>query len=122
MNDLEKRKVELLEEILKWTKIANFEKVKSVIEGVLNNEKKLKVYELTGEKKQTEIAEELKMSTRDISAVWQECERRGFLVKRGKRYEKKIDLADFGLAPTTSGKEDEGNATIEPEGKENDEG
>jgi len=119
MNEIEKRKIELLEELLMWTKIANFDKVKSVIEGVLDNEKKLKVYALTGEKTQAEISDGLKMSARDITAVWQECERRGLLVKIGKRYEKTIDLADFGLIPRAIETGDRRAENLEPEGKEN---
>lgn len=99
MND--KRVIEVLEELVKWTKIANFDTVKSSIEKTLNNEKKKKAYMLTGTKTQSEIRKMLKMSPNDISELWQECARRGLVVKKkkGKGYERVFDLDDFGLLP-----------------------
>lgn len=76
--------------------------VKIHLVDVLDNEKKKKAYMLTGTKTQSEIREMLKMSPNDISELWQECERRGLMSKKGKRYKPLFDLRKFKLVPRDS--------------------
>ncbi len=104
MND--PREIQLLEEILRWIKIANYDAIKKSIEETLNDDKKKKAYMLTGKKTQTEITKAVKFSSVTLTEMWQECARKGILKKEGKSYKQLIDLEDYGLLPKDFDPED----------------
>lgn len=95
----EKRIEELLEELIRITKIVNFESIKASIEKTLNNENKRKAFMLTGIKQQSEICKILKMGATTVSEMWQECALKGFLRKEGRGYKPLLDLEEYGLVP-----------------------
>lgn len=97
MND--PRVVELLEELVRWIKAANYDAMKNSIEETLNNEKKKKAFMLLDKKKSQEIIDLLQIGSATLSDMCQECARKGLAKKEGKSYKTLINLEEFGLAP-----------------------
>ena len=54
------------------------------------NDTEKKIYELTGEKVQSEIVKSLKIAPNTISNTWKKLENEGLLIKDGKGYRKVI--------------------------------
>lgn len=54
------------------------------------SEKEKKVYELTGNKGQSEVAKLTGISAGKISSLWQKWEKEGILIKKGKKYKKLV--------------------------------
>lgn len=93
------KQVELLEELVKWTKVANYDKVKGVLERVLGKDNKRQAYMLTGMEKQETICTKAKISSKTLTALCKECVKLGLAVKEGNKYITLFDLKDFGLVP-----------------------
>lgn len=58
---------------------------------IIETGKNKSIYELTGEKGQEEIKNELNVSPNTISTLWKEWEEKGILLKDGRSYTKTID-------------------------------
>lgn len=96
----EERQVELLEELVKWTKVANYDKVKDVLEKVLDKDNKRKAYMLTGKEPSRDvICKKAKINKNTLSALWKQCEMIGLAVRKGGKITTFFDLKDFGLEP-----------------------
>lgn len=54
------------------------------------SETERRIYELTGERGQTEIVKSLNVSPNTVSKVWQKLESEGILIKQGKIYRKLV--------------------------------
>ena len=74
----DERLVELMEELVAWTKFAHQEALITVWRKVLADEKHLVAYELTdGTRTQRDVAEGSGLSQPTISALWQRWRRTG---------------------------------------------
>lgn len=87
MNDEEKiltslQNIEELLTILVKNQLSN------VVEKTLSNDKKKKLYQLTGKYGVKEIAQKLNCSYGWISGVWKDWECLGLIVKDGNKYRK----------------------------------
>lgn len=76
------KKIREMMEFLVKQKIV--EKVKKL------NDTERKIYELTGEKGQTEMIKILKASSKTISKAWMKLEEEGLLVREGQSYRKVV--------------------------------
>jgi len=93
---------QLLAEILKWTKFAGAEKVKSILMMTLDSKLKLQVYDLSdGEKGAAEIGGLVGTSDRTVRRCWEAWSKLGIMepikVRGGDRFRRTFDLGDFGL-------------------------
>jgi len=100
-----------LQELLRWTKVASYASIKSMLESVLDSENKRAIYHLSnGENNQDDIVTKGKVGAGSISRYWNEWEKLGIgesiPVKRGKRFKGTFDLNNFGLLPKSEQKED----------------
>jgi hypothetical protein len=91
--------IELLEVLVRLTKIANFDAIKKSIESTLDNDSKKKAFILTGKKSRDEICDILSMSPSTLRDLWQDCFKKGLVKKEGRSYKPLIDLGEYGLIP-----------------------
>jgi len=95
--------IELLQEMLKWTKFAGMKEVKNTLASVMDSEQKRLVYHLSdGTRGTVEIAKLARIgSTQTVFAMWQAWLRLGLgesiPVKGGSRFKRSFDLEDFGI-------------------------
>jgi Fic family protein len=103
MNDKSiERVIELLEEILKWTKFAGAREVRTVLMNILDTEQKRLIYHLSnGEHGSVEIGKVVNVSDSTIRRYWESWVRLGIVeplsVRGGVRYKKSFQLEDFGF-------------------------
>jgi predicted transcriptional regulator len=98
----EERKIELLEELVKWVKVTSIPKVKELLEIMLLTSKEKIAYKYSdGERTIREVSQ---LSGRDIGTIsrdWKRWERAGIAVsvsaKRGYRAKSLFSLEDFGI-------------------------
>jgi transposase len=98
----EERKIELLEELVKWVKVTSIPKVKELLEKMLPTSEEKVAYKYSdGE---TTIREVSQVSGRGIGSIsrdWKQWERAGIAVsvpaKRGDRAKSLFSLEDFGI-------------------------
>jgi len=96
----DERQIELLEELVKWAKIANYEKVKEIIAIVLDEDNKKKAYMFTGSHyNRDEICKNAKISKDTLTELWKQCLEVGLIEKEGSKYRAIFDLENFGLVP-----------------------
>ncbi len=102
--------IELLHELVKWTKFQAWGKVKDVLLSVLDHDEKKKIYNLSnGENSSRSIANEVTTTHTTIVKYWNEWANSNIVepikVQRGVRYKKMFNLEDFGIIiPKTSQK------------------
>ena len=94
--------IELLQELVKWTKFQAWSKVKEVLISVLNNDEKRKIYHLSnGKNSSRNIANEVTTAYTTIVKYWNEWANFNIVesikVQRGIRYKKIFNLEDFGI-------------------------
>lgn len=94
--------IELLKELVKWTKFQAWGKVKEVLINVLNEDEKRKIYHLSnGENSSRDIAEIVSVSRSTILKYWNDWAKFNIVepisVQRGNRYKKMFNLDDFGI-------------------------
>jgi hypothetical protein len=95
--------IELLHELVKWTKFQAWGKVKDVLLGVLNNDEQKKIYHLSdGINSSRKIAEKVSAGHSTIVKYWNEWANFNIVepipVKGGGlRYKKMFNLEDFGI-------------------------
>ncbi len=86
-----KKEEEVLERIEVLLKSLVRMQVYRLMDRVIKKDLDKKIYQLTGEKGQAEIADELDTSSGTVSNVWTKLESIGLLEKRGRSYKKIID-------------------------------
>ena len=94
--------IELLQELVKWTKFQAWGKVKDVLFSVLDDDEKKKIYNLSnGELSSRIIAEKVSTSRSTIIKYWNSWAKLNIVepisVQRGNRYKKMFNLEDFGI-------------------------
>jgi len=94
--------IELLKELVKWTKFQAWGKVKDVLINVLKDDEKKKIYHLSnGENSSRNIANEVTTAHTTIVKYWNEWAKFNIVkpinVQRGVRYKKMFNLEDFGI-------------------------
>jgi hypothetical protein len=94
--------VELLEELVKWTRVTSFPKVKDLLIGILTSpEEKVAYQSSDGEKTSREVAEMANVSQFTISKWWKAWIKAGITesisVQRGERAKRIFSLDDFGI-------------------------
>jgi len=95
----EEQIVELLSELVKWTKVGFHSSVKSCLESVLTDDKKRQAYSLAdGIHTADEIRKTVETSPNKITDLFRGCEAMGLMsiTADGKR-KALFNLADFGL-------------------------
>jgi len=97
-----KELLEVSREILKWIKIANYERVKPFLETTLFDDSRKLVYHLSdGNNTSSIIASKTPVSTYSISVWWRQWAKLGIVesipVSGGSRGKKVFDLEDFDI-------------------------
>ncbi len=96
----EERQVLLLEDLVRWTKVANYEKVKAILEEVLDRDNKRTAYILTAQGlNRDEICKKAKINKTTLTVLWKQCETMGLAVRESGKIKPLFDLEDFGLVP-----------------------
>jgi len=111
------RTIELLEELVKWTKVTSISKVKKLLLEILSNpEEKIAYQSSNGERSGREVAEQANVTQPTIAGWWKKWLKAGIAepvsVRRGKRARRLFSLDDFGIEvpviEEATAKEDEG--------------
>jgi hypothetical protein len=93
--------VELLKEILKWTKVTNIPQVKSLLESTLASSEQRIAYEASNGKNVREVADIAHVGKSTIGRWWAEWVKLGLAelrpAKGGDRAFRSFSLAEFGL-------------------------
>jgi adenylate cyclase class IV len=98
--------IDVLKELLVWTRVGFFGTVKTTLVDILNtNKKKLAYQAADGVRSGESIRVELKMSPNDLSELFKQCTSLGLMeqLEGGKR-RRLFDLANFGLLPDEVGR------------------
>ena len=98
----EDRMIELLEELVKWTRVTSFPKVKELLIGILTSpEEKVAYQSSDGGKTSREVADIANVSQPTISKWWKAWIKAGIAepvsVQRGERARRIFSLEDFGI-------------------------
>jgi len=120
----EDRMIELLEKLVKWTKVNSIPKVRDLLLGILESPEERVAYQFSdGRKTIREVAKLANVGTGTVSKWWKNWERAAITepvsTKRGKRAKRVFSLDDFGIevpkivksSPTVKG----GNTSDKPE-------
>lgn len=119
MSDKMDELIEVMREILKWTKFAGAREVRNILTAVLDTEQKRLIYHLSdGNKGSVEIAKTANVGDSTVRRYWESWARQGIVeslkVRGGERYRKSFELEDFGIAVPQSkiekGDSSQGNA------------
>lgn len=106
MNNQINEMIEVLREILKWTKFAGAREVRNILMATLDTEQKRLIYHLSdGNRGSVEIAKAANVGDSTVRRYWESWARQGIVesmkVRGGERYKKSFDLEDFGfMIPT----------------------
>lgn len=100
------RQLELLEELVAWTKFAQLNALIAVWRTVLADDKHLMAYELTdGARTQSEVARSSGLSQPTVSGLWQKWRRTGLARELpGGKIRHLARPSDFGVAPASTKK------------------
>jgi len=98
----EDKMIELLEELVKWTKVASIPKVKELLLSILKSPEEMIAYQISdGEKTSREVADVANVSQSSIAKWWKDWIRAGIAesasVQRGERAKRIFSLDDFGI-------------------------
>lgn len=107
MSDKGERTIELLEEILKWTKFQGWQNVKSILLATLETDTEKLVYKLSDGRSTTEIGKLTPISHMTVYNYWQKWAKLGLVEPSKKfkgRYEKIFPLEDFGIEVSKLGR------------------
>src|SRR3990170_2259804 len=102
MTDKMEELIEVMREILKWTKFAGAGEVRNILTSALDTEQKRLIYHLSdGKKGSVEIAKATNAGDSTVRRYWEIWARQGIVepikVQGGMRFRKSFDLEDFGL-------------------------
>ena len=99
--DKQDKVIELLEEILRWTRLQGVQNAKAVLSGALEDDDKLKLaYHLSDGRPSTEIANACNVSSMTITNWWKRWFTLGIAQPSKKykgRFEKAFSLEDLGI-------------------------
>jgi len=99
--DINKEILEVLKEILKWTKFQGWKEVKGVLLSQLKDERMRLIYHLSDGKSTREIAKKTSVSHMTVYEYWKKWSRvpivEPIIVKGKIRYRKMFELEDFGI-------------------------
>lgn len=98
----EDRMIELLEELLKWTRVASFPKVKELLLSILESPEEKAAYQASdGETSGREVGNQANASQPTVSKWWKKWIIAGIAesvsVQRGERAKRLFSLDDFGI-------------------------
>ncbi len=100
-DDLEERTLDVLEEILKWTKVTSIPQVKKTLESVLSSDEERRAYHHSTGDSSRRVAELAGVGYGTVSRWWKKWHRSGLgemqAVQRGSRFVRSFDLEDFGI-------------------------
>jgi hypothetical protein len=100
MSDQE-RVIELLEELVKWTKISSIPKVKSTLIDMLPTTEERIVYQQSDGKTSTAVSQLANVSNQTISRWWRKWTKAGIAdavsARGGKRAVRSFSLEDLGI-------------------------
>lgn len=102
MMNKEDRMIELLEELVKWTKVTGFRQVKNLLLDILTSpEEKIAYNSSDGERTSRDVAEIAHVSQYSIAKWWKTWIKAGIAepiqVQRGERAMHSFSLEDFGI-------------------------
>ena len=94
--------IELLDELVKWTKVTSIPKVKELLLSILKSPEEMVVYQSSnGEKTSREVADVANVSQFSIAKWWKAWIKAGIAesvsVRRGERAKRIFSLDDFGI-------------------------
>ena len=94
--------IRILEEQLRWSKLAGLSQLKTILEQNVKDEKERLVYELSdGEKSIRDLEEITGVSRSKIAILWKKWHRMGIMERsqkyEGKRMKKSFSLQDSGI-------------------------
>lgn len=96
--DTNERILEVLAELLVWTKFATLDRLISTLRAVLVDSRHAKAYELTdGNRSQVDVAKGSGLSQPAVSGLWAKWRRLGIVQDRGGRPKHLVRPSDFGL-------------------------
>jgi len=98
----EDRMIELLEELVKWTKVRSLPRVKELLLSILKNPKEMIAYQASdGERSGREVGERANVGQTTVARWWRTWIRAGIAepvsVQRGERAKRIFSLDDFGI-------------------------
>lgn len=98
----EDRMIELLDELVKWTKVTSIPKVKELLLEILASPEERIAYQSSdGEKTCAHVAKQANSATGTISGWWKKWIKAGIAepisVRRGTRAKRVFSLYDFGI-------------------------
>lgn len=105
MTDLSDEKfdriIQLLEEILKWTRLEGVQRAKTTLTELLKTDAEKLVYENSDGRTSREIAEIVGVSHATVTNYWKKWARYGIVkevgARGGTRYQRIFSLSDFGI-------------------------
>jgi Fic family protein len=118
MSDKMDELIEVMREILKWTRFAGAREVRNILTAALDTEQKRLIYHLSdGIKGSVEIAKIANVGDSTVRRYWESWARQGIVepikVKGGTRFRKSFELEDFGIAvPQLKNKKDPRQSSI----------
>ncbi|MGE5533363.1 MAG: hypothetical protein ACM3UN_03330 [Bacillota bacterium] len=96
------RLIELLEEILKWTRIEGMQRTKSIFEEFVKSDLEKVVYENSNGQTSREVGAIAKTSHTTVVSYWRKWSKLGIVKevvsKGGTRYKRIFSLDDFGIS------------------------
>jgi len=99
--DVEKKIVGLLEEILRWIRFQGWRNVKDVLVDVLTDDLSRLIYHYSDGRSSREIAQKVSVSHMTVVRYWRKWAKVGIVepmqVGGGTRYRKMFNLEDFGI-------------------------
>jgi DNA-binding MarR family transcriptional regulator len=100
------RTIELLEELVKWTKVTSIPEVKRLLLEILSSpEEKIAYQSSNGETTGREVADKANVTQPTVAKWWKKWVRVGIAeavsVRRGKRAKRLFSLNDFGIEVPT---------------------
>jgi hypothetical protein len=97
----EDRMIELLEELVKWTKVTSIASVKKLLLEILPKPEQKIAYQASDGATVKEVAKQANASVGSVSKWWEQWTRSGIAedvpVRGGKRTVRKFSLEDFGI-------------------------
>ena len=96
------RMIELLEELLKWTKVTSIPRVKELLLGILESAEERIAYQSSdGKESSREVADQASVSQFKVAKWWKKWIKAGIAepvsVRRGERAMRIFSLDDFGI-------------------------
>lgn len=99
-NEKKDKIIELLKEMLKWSKFEGMEKVRTVMDLELDNDIKILIYHLSDGESSPKIAKKIKLDPSTIRDYWKRWAKRGIMEIHPdykRRYRKVFSLGEVGI-------------------------